>query len=38
MGLLSKYISSWVLATILSEESDATLMWREVHKQHLEVF
>lgn len=37
MGLFSKYLSSWVFAAILSGESDAMLMWREVHKQHLEV-
>ncbi len=37
MGLFSKYLSSWVLAAILSGKSDAMLMWREVHKQHLEV-
>lgn len=38
MGLFSKYLSSWVLAAILSGERDAMVMWRDVHKQHLEVF
>ena len=37
MGLFSKYLSSWVLAAILSGAGDAAAMWGEVHKQHLEV-